>query len=107
MPQSLITKDEILKILKLSRLSKNPSLDLVSAYQSDLETILEYVNQLKTVDTSSVASTDVFRKIKVDQLADDQPYSNQAQYQQTRTNIINLFPAKRGDLLLLPIQVVE
>lgn len=102
-----ISSEQVRKIAYLSRLSNNLSDEQVAMHQKDLEAILSYVEELKAVDTSMVLATDVFRKIGVDQLACDQPNPDNDSYQRVRSNIIANFPAKRGDLLLLPIQVVE
>lgn len=51
----MLSKEEVLKIAKLARLEL--SADEVEKYQHELSSILEFVEQLKQVDTTNVIPT--------------------------------------------------
>ena len=52
---SKITKEEVLKLARLSRLKLSD--DEVEKYQHELDTIFEYVQQLASVDTTNLEPT--------------------------------------------------
>jgi len=88
----MFTTDDVKKIAKLSRL--HVSEEEIEQYREKLGSILEYVDQLQAVETNgvpelqhAVAVENVFR-------ADD-PVC----LEDERTRAINLFTAKKGDLL--------
>ena len=50
-----LTKDEVLKLAKLSRLKLTD--DEVEKYQNELSSIIEYVNQLESADVAGLEPT--------------------------------------------------
>jgi aspartyl-tRNA(Asn)/glutamyl-tRNA(Gln) amidotransferase subunit C len=97
-----ITKDTVAKVAKLARLSNNPDEEFLNKYTGELSSIIEYINQLQEVDTTGISPTDGIRTINVSQLREDTPPINMDEYNTIRQNIINNFPNKQGDLLVLP-----
>lgn len=97
-----ITKATVAKVAKLARLSNNPDEAFLDKYTGELSSIIEYINQLQEVDTTGITPTDGIRTIKVNQLREDNEPSNMEEYNRIRQNIINNFPNKQGDLLVLP-----
>ena len=97
----ILDSSTITKIAKLSKISSNPNQEFLDTYTPELESILEYAEQLKLVDTTGVNFLDGARTISVSQLSEDIPNSDELSYQKVRTNIINNFPSKQGDLLVV------
>jgi aspartyl-tRNA(Asn)/glutamyl-tRNA(Gln) amidotransferase subunit C len=97
-----ITKDTVAKVAKLARLSSNPDDAFLEKYTGELSSILDYINQLQEVDTDGISPTDGIRTINVNELREDTPPIHQEDYDRIRKNIINNFPNKQGDLLMLP-----
>lgn len=102
-----ITPAIVKKLTFLSRISKDPSDEVLQKYSKELEGVIEYVDQLQEVDTTGISSTDIIATISIDQLAEDLPDPDQVKYQRVRQNIINNFPKKQGNLLVLPIRIVN
>jgi aspartyl/glutamyl-tRNA(Asn/Gln) amidotransferase C subunit len=92
----------VVKIAKLARISSNPTPEFIEKFGAELGAILGYVEELQQIDTSHIAPTDGIRTIAVEELRTDEPDSDAATYQRIRQNIINNFPNKQGDLLVLP-----
>ncbi len=93
----------VAKIAYLSRLASNPSPEFLEKYSVELESIVYYVAELQEVDTSQI--TDVLsssRVVFIDDLAEDEPYADKQEFERIRQNIIDRFPNKQGDLLVLP-----
>jgi aspartyl-tRNA(Asn)/glutamyl-tRNA(Gln) amidotransferase subunit C len=97
-----ITKDTVAKVAKLAKLSNNPDEEFLNKYTSELSSIIDYINQLQEVDTTGISPTDGIRTINVNQLREDTPPFDTEEYNKIRQNIINNFPTKQGDLLVLP-----
>jgi len=102
-----IDKETVRKIALLSRLSSNPSDEFLEKYANELSNILTYVEELQAVNTEGVLATDIFRTVFIDDLREDVEEKNVQQYQQIRNNIIQNFPKKQGNLLLIPVRIVE
>ena len=99
---NILNPEIVRKIAFLSRLSKDPSPEFLNKYGIELGAILEYMEQLKELDTSGIDPFAGVRTITIAELRADQPTSNQLEYSQIRQNIIANFPTKQGDLLVLP-----
>ena len=92
----------VAKIAYLSRLSHQPGQDFLDKYGQELGAILEYVAQLQEVDTSSVTNLlGTSRVVTLDALAEDEPW-DEGEAGRIRQNIIDNFPNRQGDLLVVP-----
>jgi aspartyl/glutamyl-tRNA(Asn/Gln) amidotransferase C subunit len=105
--QTKINPATIKKILNLAKLDNNPSEEELELYSSQIESILQYADELKEVDTSMVKATDIIPTCFIEDLREDEFSFDPNQYQKVRQNIITNFPKRQGDLLVLPIKVVE
>lgn len=98
-----ITSATIQKVAYLSRLSNN---DLgqseLDKYTIQIESILEYVRSIQSVDTTGLTATDGWRAITIPELRADVPDLDETTYQQIRSNIINNFPVSKNNLLVIP-----
>jgi aspartyl-tRNA(Asn)/glutamyl-tRNA(Gln) amidotransferase subunit C len=101
---SQITKQTVIKMANLARIPLTD--ELIEKYTLELENILSYVDELKEVDTSSVKATQIILTCKVQDLADDEPYTDQEEYTKVRNNIIKNFPKKQGNLLVLAKKII-
>jgi Asp-tRNA(Asn)/Glu-tRNA(Gln) amidotransferase C subunit len=90
----------IIKIARTAKLSANPSQAFVQKFSQQLGVVVDYVEQLKEVDISHITQTGSARVVTIDDLADDIPYSEE-EMEQIRQNIINNFPQRQGNLLVL------
>ena len=98
----ILDPETVRKIAFLARLSKNPSPEFLEKYGIELGAVLEYMEQLKEIDTSGIDPFAGVRTITVAELRDDEPALNTIDYNRIRQNIIHNFPNKQGDLLVLP-----
>lgn len=99
---AIISKETVAKVAKLARISANPSDEFLEKYSQELSPIIDYINQLQEADTDGVLPTDGVRTINVDALREDVPAIDVQQSLDIRSRIINNFPNKQGDLLVLP-----
>jgi aspartyl-tRNA(Asn)/glutamyl-tRNA(Gln) amidotransferase subunit C len=104
---SKINSQTVRKLAKLTRLRLDPSQDFLDKYESQLSSVLEYLNELQEVDTEGVSSTSIISKNTLDELREDLPPSDLEEYSRIRFNIINNFPKKQGNLLVLPVRIVD
>ena len=102
-----INSTVVKRMLGLAKLGNNYSEQELEKLAEELGSILEYVEELKEIDTSTVNSTTIIPTCKISDLRTDIPNDNSDKYQKVRQNIINNFPKKQGDLLVLPIKVVQ
>jgi aspartyl/glutamyl-tRNA(Asn/Gln) amidotransferase C subunit len=96
-----LNSQSVRKISILGRIHQDPSDDFVEKYSLEVSSILEYVSELEKI---SVENVDVFagsRTLTVNELRKDVPNIS-GNYQQTRQNIINNFPKRQGNLLVIP-----
>lgn len=105
--QSLINHKITKTIADLSRLQSNPDTDFLDKYTEELNNVLDYVTQIQAQDTGNILPTDIMQTIKVDKLREDEPAKDQEKYAKTRANIIAGFPNKKGNLLVLPVRIIE
>jgi aspartyl-tRNA(Asn)/glutamyl-tRNA(Gln) amidotransferase subunit C len=99
---SALDDNSVRKIARLARISANPSDDFLEKYGKELNSIVEYVGKLKELDTTGISATDGIRTITLSQLREDNPPQDIEEYRRIRQNIINNFPVKQGDLLIVP-----
>jgi aspartyl-tRNA(Asn)/glutamyl-tRNA(Gln) amidotransferase subunit C len=97
-----IDSQTVKKIAYLSRLSNSYSDQELQKYAEELGAVLDLADQLAEVDTNGINPLDGLRTIKIDDLRNDEPNPDQDQYNQTRAAIINNFPNRQGDLLVVP-----
>jgi aspartyl-tRNA(Asn)/glutamyl-tRNA(Gln) amidotransferase subunit C len=97
-----ITSDITSKVAGLSRLATELSPDLLQKYTSQLGDVLEYVEELQKVDTTNIQPLDGIRTCKISELRPDEPAGDPSEYARVRQNIINNFPHKQGNLLVIP-----
>lgn len=93
---------EIKKVARLARLQEDASKDFVDTFGGQLNDIFEYINQLKEVDTAGISPLDGVRTTTVAELREDKVNQDREEYTRIRNNIIDAFPNKQGDLLILP-----
>jgi aspartyl/glutamyl-tRNA(Asn/Gln) amidotransferase C subunit len=103
----LVTIDDVKKVANLGRLYKTSSDDQNQKPQKDLNSILEMVQKLSSLDLSKYSPHAAFKIIGLDELRSDEPNNEIEEYARVRQNIINNFPARQGDLLQLPIRIIE
>jgi len=89
------------KIANLARLNEQPNTDFLEKYGTEIGQILGYVAELEEVDTSGIDPLGGSRTINVNDLRSDTPNAN-PNYDRVRANIINNFPNKQGNLLVVP-----
>lgn len=99
---SKITEEEVKKIAELARLSKGEDPKFIQKSLEEINSILTLVDELQNLDTAGISPLDGIRTIGVEDLREDESFENQEYYQKIRQNIINNFPNKKGDLLVLP-----
>ncbi len=90
----------IIKIARIAKLSASPSPEFVNKFSQQLGVIIDYVKQLEEVDVSQITTIGSARIVTLDDLAEDMPYPEE-EMEQIRQNIINNFPQRQGDLLVL------
>ena len=98
----ILDPEIVRKIAFLARLSKDPSPEFLEKYGIELGAVLEYMEQLKELDTSGIDPFGGARIITISDLREDEPNQNTQDYLRVRQNIIRNFPNKQGDLLVLP-----
>lgn len=94
----ILDAETVTKIARLARLTDNPSPEFLEKYGKELGAILNYVEQLKQIDTTGISPTDGLRTITVEQLREDIPFVDE----NIRERIIANFPMKKGNLLEVP-----
>jgi aspartyl-tRNA(Asn)/glutamyl-tRNA(Gln) amidotransferase subunit C len=99
---SIIDPKSIKKIAILARLNDSPDQAFLEEYGLQLGKILEYVEELNEVDTSGIDPLGSNRTILFSELREDEIHLDQTRYQRVRTNILNNFPNKQGNLLVVP-----
>jgi aspartyl/glutamyl-tRNA(Asn/Gln) amidotransferase C subunit len=103
----LVTIDDVKKVANLGRLYKTSTDQDNAGPQKDLNSILEMVQKLSALDLSKYSPHAAFKVIGLDELRKDEPNNNTEEYARVRQNIINNFPSRQGDLLQLPIRIIE
>ncbi len=101
MSSQALPASAVKKIAHLARLSQNPTEEFLNKYGEDLGAILSYVEELKEVDTFGVSALNS-RIIQINELREDEFAEDNSIYQKVRQNIINNFPNKQNNLLVIP-----
>ncbi|MEM1312314.1 MAG: Asp-tRNA(Asn)/Glu-tRNA(Gln) amidotransferase subunit GatC [Patescibacteria group bacterium] len=96
-----LDQQSIKKVASLSRINDSPDVSFLEKYQRQLTSVLEYVKQLEEVDVSNVDPFSGSRTIQIDQLREDTPPLDVQQYAKTKAEIIDNFPEKNGNLLVV------
>ena len=91
---SLISADDVRKVAKLARLDLPE--DKILTYTGQLESILEYVGQLKQVDTEGVSETT--RAVEVTNVT----RKDGVVPTPVREDILNQAPLREGDFFRVP-----
>lgn len=92
----------VAKIARLARLFAHPSPEFLEKYGKELGAILGYVEELQQVNVSGISPLDGLRTITIDELREDTEPEDTQTYQRVRQNIIQNFPNRQGDLLVIP-----
>ena len=96
-----LSSDQVTKVAKLARVSKQLSSQELEKYEAELNSILNHVSELNKVDVSTIQPFAGIRTINIDNLRKDEPTLDQTAYQTVRNNIINNFPEKQGNFLVI------
>jgi aspartyl-tRNA(Asn)/glutamyl-tRNA(Gln) amidotransferase subunit C len=102
-----IDPQTVRKLAILTRLQSNPSDEFVEHYADQLSSVLDYLNELQEVDTKGVSATAIIDKNTLDDLRDDVPPQDKESYERVRQNILHNFPNRQGDLLVLPVRIID
>lgn len=100
--QMVLDSESVAKIAALARLQSNPSSEFTQKYAAELGAVLEYIEQLKEVDVTGVDPMDGSRTIGLSELRSDDTWEDQVEYQEVRLAILENFPNRQGDLLVIP-----
>lgn len=104
---SPITTSTTVKIASLSRLQSNPDQEFLDKYTTELNNVLDYVTQIQSQNTDGITATDIMQTITIDKLREDEVETDLEKQAKTRKNIIANFPNKKGNLLVLPVRIIE
>lgn len=88
-----LDKEQLLQIADLARLRLKE--DKIEMYSGQLSTVFDYINMLSEVDTTGVKETTQVTGLE-DVVREDIAIESS---EEKRQKLINLFPAKVGDLL--------
>ena len=102
-----ITDTDVQKVANLSRLSTSLPLEPTSRFQKNLSDVLEYADLLSAIDTTGYSPHTTISIVGISDLRADETDYGTEEYMRVRTNILNNFPVRQGDLLQLPIRIVE
>ena len=102
-----ITTQAVSKVGNLARLFTSAPANIIAKYQSQLGAVLNYADDLSKLDVSGFSPHGAIASIGIDDLRIDVPTSQVDDYARVRQNILNNFPVRQGDLLQLPIRIVE
>lgn len=96
---SNITADDVRKVAHLARLDLPE--DTIATYTSQLERILDYVDQLQAVDTEGVPATT--RAVEVVNVTRD----DAVEATDVREELLNQAPLREGDFFRVPKILAE
>ena len=102
-----ITIEDVQKVANLSRLSDHLSEEEQSKYHQNLGAILGFADELLAIDASDYSPHSAIASVSVGELRTDEPNNDNPEYSRVRDNILSNFPVRKGDLLELPIRIVE
>lgn len=96
-----ITDDEVLRVALLAYLLHERDDEFIGRFQSDIESILDHVSSFQSENTNGVDYLDGLRFNGIEDLRDDVPAKDHETYERVRRAIIDAFPEKQGDLLVV------
>ncbi len=102
-----ITTQAVSKVGNLARLFTTAPTQTIAKYQSQLGSVLNYADDLCKLDVSGFSPHGAIATIGINGLREDTPTTDPDSYARVRQNILNNFPVRQGDLLQLPIRIVE
>ena len=89
-----ISKEEVKKVAKLSRLKLNE--EQIENHANQIEKILDYINQLEKIDTTNVdCTTRAIEVVNVLRTDEKEKFKN-------RDDILNLAPSREDDFFKVP-----
>jgi aspartyl-tRNA(Asn)/glutamyl-tRNA(Gln) amidotransferase subunit C len=91
----------VIKISRMGKLYHNPTPEFIDKFGTELGAILGYVDELNEVDVTGVDPLSGYRTILISELREDVVEEDQDSYKKIRQNIIDNFPNKQGDLLVV------
>lgn len=94
---SLISKDEVKKVARLARIEVSEA--ELSVFQKELENVLEYVEQLKTVNTDGVEPTYQPSALPEQKLLDNATRSDRVIPSDKREKLLDAAPERDGDFV--------
>ena len=96
---SRISREEVSKVAELAKLKLNE--EQIEKHATQIEKILDYINQLENIDTTNVSCTtraiEVINNFRNDET---QTYKN-------RDEILNLAPSRENDFFKVPKIIKE
>jgi aspartyl/glutamyl-tRNA(Asn/Gln) amidotransferase C subunit len=104
---TVITPQDVKKVASLSRLFHDADSKIIDGYQYNMDAVLRYADQLSNIDVTGFSPHQSIATIGINDLRDDENDQDTVTYQRVRSNILNNFPARQGDLLELPVRIVE
>jgi aspartyl/glutamyl-tRNA(Asn/Gln) amidotransferase C subunit len=104
---TIITPQDVKKVASLSRLFHDADSTVIDGYQYNMDAVLRYADQLSRIDVTGFSPHQSFAVISISDLREDEEDNDTVDYQRVRNNILNNFPARQGDLLELPVRIVE
>ena len=96
---SRISREEVSKVAQLAKLKLNE--EQIDNHATQIEKILDYINQLEKIDTDNVPCTT--RAIEVINVL----RSDEKQLFNDRENILNLAPSRENDFFKVPKIIKE
>jgi aspartyl/glutamyl-tRNA(Asn/Gln) amidotransferase C subunit len=102
-----ITTKAVLKVANLSRLFTAADEKIVQTYQKQLGSVLNYADELSKLDVTGFSPHQAIATATINNLREDETDYGTEDYLRVRQNILNNFPTRQGDLLQLPIRIVE
>ena len=102
MSSKTLSKSGIKKVARLARLEESADDKFLEEFGGQLNDIFEYINELKEVDLTGISPLDGVRTTTLIELRSDQIDQDTTRRDKIRQNILNAFPNRQGDLLVLP-----
>ncbi len=107
---TIIDNSTIKKAGNLGRIFSNQYADEhpqeLAKFVPSLVGIMNFIDNLCTIDASSYSPFDSIKKVGIEDLRDDTPDTS-ADYERIRENIRANFPVRQGDFLQLPVRIIE
>jgi aspartyl/glutamyl-tRNA(Asn/Gln) amidotransferase C subunit len=104
---TIITEETVQKVSNLAMISSNPSEEFKQKYSKELSNFFDYAQDFLEIDTKGILPTDIIKKTTIDNLRLDEPSKNQSEKERIAKNIIQNFPQKQGNFLVIPKKIVN